>query len=64
MKKSKKIRITLEEDELETIISVLDFAGTCYPVSQTSQHPTMNHGLIQRLLGKMTEEISVKTRNK
>jgi predicted transcriptional regulator len=54
-----KIQVPLEEEEIETIISILNFANTACPVSDINEHLRIDHGMIQRIIEKMLESISL-----
>lgn len=54
-----KIQIGLEEDEVETIISILNFCSTSCPISEMNEHVKIDHGMIQKILQKMLESITL-----
>ncbi len=56
---STKIQIGLEEDEVETIISILNFCSTSCPISEMNEHVKIDHGMIQKILQKMLESITL-----
>jgi predicted transcriptional regulator len=52
-----KIQVGLEEDEVETIISILNFCSTSCPISEMNEHVKIDHSIIQKILQKMLESI-------
>jgi predicted transcriptional regulator len=52
-----KIQVGLEEDEAETIISILNFCSTSCPISEMNEHVKIDHRMIQKILQKMLESI-------
>ena len=55
-----KIQVSLEEDEAETIISILNFCSTSCPISEMNEHVKIDHRMIQKILQKMIESMSLK----
>jgi len=55
-----KIQVGLEEDEAETIISILNFCSTSCPISEMNEHVKIDHRMIQKILQKMLESMSLK----
>ena len=49
-----KIQVSLEEDEAETIISILNFCSTSCPISEMNEHVKIDHGMIQKMLESIT----------
>lgn len=52
-----KILVDLEEDEAETIVSILNFCSTSCPISEMSEHVKIDHRMIQKILQKILESI-------
>ena len=55
-----KIQVDLEEDEAETIISILNYCSTSCPISEMNEHVKIDHRMIQKILQKMTESLTLK----
>jgi predicted transcriptional regulator len=58
-----KIQVSLEEDEAETIISILNFCSTSCPISVMNEHVKIDHRIIQKILQKMTESIPLEQKS-
>ncbi len=54
-----KIQVSLEEDEAETIISILNFCSTSCPISEMNEHVKIDHRMIQKILQKMLESMTL-----
>ncbi|MFZ1077946.1 MAG: hypothetical protein WAN47_11015 [Nitrosotalea sp.] len=54
-----KIQVGLEEDEAETIISILNFCSTACPISEMNEHVKIDHRMIQKILQKMLESMTL-----
>jgi len=54
-----KILVGLEEDEVETIISILNFCSTSCPISEMNEHVKIDHRIIQKILHKMLESTTL-----
>lgn len=52
-----KIQVSLEEDEAETVISILNFCSTSCPIFEMNEHVKIDHRMIQKILQKMLESI-------